>query len=120
VATAFIVACDNALEGINIQQTWGFVTVSAAKSATGAHFADAEGIFFKGNLSSVPNADFTVVDTCADVLLTGGNNLVGVTYLDAGPNVATTLGTLDRTTTAEGIAYLPAVRSRSPRATASW
>lgn len=109
VATAFFVACDNALEGINIDQTWGFVTVSAQlDSATGAHFADAEGIFFKGNLSSVPNADYTVADTCADVLLTEGNNLVGVTYLDAGPSVATTLGTLDRTTTAEGIAYLPA------------
>jgi len=111
LATAFIAACDNALQGISMQGTWGFVTVSAQKSATGAHFADAEGLFFKGNLAAVPNADFTN-DTCADVVLSEGNNLVGVTYLDAGPSVATTLGgvagTLDRTTTAEGIAYLPA------------
>ena len=111
MATAFIVACDNALEGITTQGTWGFVTLSAQKSATGAHFANAEGLFFKGNLSAVPNADFTA-DTCADVLLSEGNNLVGVTYLDAGANVATTLGgvptTLDRVTTANGIANRPA------------
>jgi hypothetical protein len=111
LAAAFITACDNSLQGINAQATWGFVTIAAQKSATGAHFADAEGLFFKGNLAAVPNADFTN-DTCADLLLSEGNNLTGVTYLDAGPNVATTLGgvaqTLVRTTTAEGIAYHPA------------
>lgn len=107
LATAFIAACDNALEGINVQGTWGFVTVAATKSVTGGHFADAEGLFFKGNLAAVPNAD-VLNDTCADVLFSEGNNLVGVTYLDAGPSVSTSLGTLDRTTTAEGIAYLPA------------
>lgn len=107
LATAFIAACDNALEGINVQGTWGFVTVAATKSAAGAHFADAEGLFFKGNLFAVPNSD-VLNDTCADVLFSEGNNLVGVTYLDAGPSVSTSLGTLDRTSTAEGIAYLPA------------
>jgi hypothetical protein len=111
VATAFIAACDNSLQDISALGTWGFVTISAQKSATGAHFADAEGLFFKGNLAAVPNADFTN-DTCADVFFSEGNNLVGVTYLDAGPSVATTLGgvaqSLDRTPTAEGIAYHPA------------
>jgi hypothetical protein len=110
MATAFIVACDNALAGIDTQGTWGFVTISAQTSA-GAHFANAEGLFFKGNLAAVPSADFAV-DSCADVLLTEGNNLVGVTYLDAGPSVAATIGgvatTFARTTTAEGIAYKPA------------
>jgi hypothetical protein len=110
MATAFVVACDNSLEGISQQGTWGFITVSAQKSAAGSHFANAEGLFFKGNLAAVPNADFTA-DTCADVLLSEGNNLTGVTYLDAGPSVAATLGgvanTLNRTTTAEGIAYQP-------------
>jgi hypothetical protein len=108
LATAFIAACDTALESINTQGTWGFVTLSATKSATGAHFAAAEGLFFKGNLAAVPNAD-VLNDTCADVLFSEGNNLAGVTYLDAGPSVAATLGgvaeTLARTTTAEGIAY---------------
>jgi hypothetical protein len=107
----FIAACDNALEGINTQGLWGFLTVSATKDASGAHFANAEGLFFRGNLAAVPNAEFTV-DTCADVLFSEGNNLVGVTYLDAGPSVDATIGgvarTFDRTTTADGLAYLPA------------
>jgi len=113
-ATAFIAGCDNALEGINVQGVWGFVTVGATKNASGAHFANAEGLFFQGSLAAVPNAEFATADTCADVLLTEGNNLVGVTYLDAGPTVDVTLGgvarTFDRTTTAQGLAY----RASSP------
>jgi hypothetical protein len=109
-ASAFIAACDNSLEGINVQGLWGFVTVGAKKDASGAHFANTEGLFFRGNLSAVPNAEFSR-DTCSDVLLTEGNNLVGVTYLDAGPTVDATLGgvarTLERTTTAQGLAYRP-------------
>lgn len=112
-ASAFIAACDNSLEGINVQGIWGFVTVGATKNASGAHFANAEGIFFRGNLAAVPNAEFSQ-DTCADVLLTEGNNLVGVTYLDAGPSVDATLGgvvrTFERTITAQGLAYRPAAR----------
>lgn len=110
-ATALIAACDTALEGINTQGKWGFVTVGAQLDAVGAHFANAEGLFFAGNLSAVPNADFTT-DTCADVLLSEGNNLFGVTYLDAGETVATTIGgapvELERVTTTQGLAYHPA------------
>ena len=110
-ATALIAACDNALEGINTDATWGFVTVGAQKNATtGDHFANTEGLFFAGNLAAVPNADFTT-DTCADVLLSEGNNLFGVTYLDAGETVATTIGgapvELERVTTTQGLAYHP-------------
>jgi hypothetical protein len=108
MATTLVVACDNALEDLSSQGTWGFVTVSAQKSEAGAHFANTEGLFFKGNLAAVPNADFAA-DTCADVPFSEGNSLVGVTYLDAGPTVATTLGgvagTLNRETTNEGLAY---------------
>ena len=113
IATVLIASCDNALEGINQSGTWGFVTVGATKNTSGAHFANAEGLFFRGNLAAVPNADFTS-DTCADVVLTEGNNLVGVTYLDAGPSISATVGgvarTLDRVPTAEGLAYRPASR----------
>jgi hypothetical protein len=110
MATVLVAACDNALSGVSAQGTWGFVTVSAQKSAAGAHFANTEGLFFKGNLAAVPNADFAA-DTCADVPFTEGNSLVGVTYLDAGPSVSTTLGgaavSLRRETTATGLAYHP-------------
>src|SRR5687767_9010025 len=113
VASAFIAACDNALEGINTQGVWGFVTLSATKNAgTNAHFANAEGLFFRGNLAAVPNAEFATGDTCFDGVFSEGNNLVGVTYLDAGPSVDATLGgvsrSLDRTTTTLGLAYRPA------------
>lgn len=105
-----VVACDNGLSGVGTQQTWGFVTIAATKATDGSHHAQAEGLFFKGILSAVPNASFTV-DTCADGALTIGNNLVGVTYLDAGAAVTTSFAgvpsTLDRTTTTEGIAYQP-------------
>jgi hypothetical protein len=108
-ATTFIVACDNALEGINTMNTWGFVTVGA-KGAPGAHVANVEGLFFQGNLSAVPNAGFAS-DTCADGLFSEGNVLLGVTYLDAGESVDATVGgiarSLDRTTTAQGLAYRP-------------
>ncbi len=109
-ATGLVAACDNSLSGISTQQTWGFVTIAASKSTGGSHFADIEGLFFKGALSAVPNAAFTA-DTCADAVLTTGNNLVGVTYLDAGPTISTTIGgvpsQLARTTTANGLAYYP-------------
>jgi hypothetical protein len=108
-AAAFIAACDTSLQGVGRQDIWGFVLVSATQSTTGSHFAVPEGLFFKGNLSSVPNADFTG-DTCADGVFNEGNNLQGVTYLDAGLAVQAILsGTtneLERTTTSDGLAYL--------------
>ncbi len=108
LATGFIAACDNALEGIQQQGTWGFITVSAQKNVQGAHFASAEGLFFKGDLAAVPNADFAV-DTCADVTFSEGNNLTGVTYLDAGPSISAIIGgvtgLMDRETTTQGLAY---------------
>jgi hypothetical protein len=112
IATVFIASCDTSLEGINLQGTWGFITVNATKNASGAHLANTEGLFFTGNLNAVPNADF-VRDTCADAVFTGeSNNLVDVTYLDAGVSLTATVGgvdrTLERTTSAGGLVYKPA------------
>jgi hypothetical protein len=112
-ASGLVAACDNALEGISTQRVWGFVTLSATKNATsGAHLANVEGLFFEGNLAAVPNAEFTVADTCSDVPFSEGNNLSGVTYLDAGASVEAAIGgianSLDRTTTTLGLAYRPA------------
>lgn len=108
-ASTIIVACDNSLEGISAQGTWGFITVGATKNAAGAHQAKAEGIFFLGNLAAVPNAA-VLADTCMDAILIEGNQLTGVTYIDAGTSLSAILGgvtrTLDRTTTAQGITYV--------------
>jgi hypothetical protein len=111
MATAFIAACDTSLEGINQQQTWGFITVAATQDASDAHFADVEGLFFEGNFLSVPNSDFEA-DTCFDGGFSpGGNSLPGVTHLDAGEVVTATIGgvenLLERTATIDGLAYLP-------------
>lgn len=107
-AVALAVACDNSLQGINRQDTWGFVLVSATRSGD-AHFTAPEGLFFKGNLASVPNSDFAI-DTCADGVYSEGNNLSGVTYLDAGVAVQAVLSgttnSLLRTSTASGLSYL--------------
>jgi hypothetical protein len=109
-ASSFVVACDNAFEGINTMGIWGFVTVGAKKDAGGAHFANVEGLFFQGNLAAVPNAGFAT-DTCSDGLFIEGNTLLGVTYIDAGSSVDATVGgvsrTLERTTTSAGLAYRP-------------
>jgi hypothetical protein len=109
-ASAIIVACDNSLVGISAQGTWGFITVGATKTAAGAHVAKTEGIFFLGNLAAVPNAA-VLGDTCMDAILSEGNQLSGVTYIDAGTSLTAILGgverTLARTATAQGIAYLP-------------
>lgn len=111
VATAFVAACDNALEGINTQSVWGFITIGATKDANGTHAAKIEGLFFQGTLAGVPNADFTS-DSCSDGVFIDGNSLLNVTYLDAGNSVGTTLSgnstDLERTATSTGLAYLPA------------
>jgi len=108
-ASTLIVACDNSLEGISAEGTWGFITVGATKNAAGAHEAKTEGIFFLGNLAAVPQAA-VLADTCIDAILLEGNQLSGVTYIDAGTSLSAILGgverTLDRTTTAQGIAYV--------------
>lgn len=112
-AALIAVACDNSLEGIGFQRTWGFVTMSATKNAGGVHFTNPEGLFFLGNLAAVPVAD-VVQDTCADGGFTGDdNNLSGVTYLDAGPSITATIGgvtnVLERVSTTEGLAYQSAL-----------
>ena len=68
-ATTLLLACDNALEGINAQGTWGFVTVSAQKNRGRRSFRQHRRALLQGNLAAVPNADFTA-DTCADVPFT--------------------------------------------------
>lgn len=108
-AAAVIAACDDSLQGVGREQTWGFVLVSAKKTQAGSHVTAPEGLFFKGNLAAVPNADFTG-DTCSDGFFNEGNNLTGVTYLDAGLSVEAimsgTTNTLARTTTSQGLSYL--------------
>jgi hypothetical protein len=88
---ALIVACTSSLGIDASDQTWGFLTIDAKQS--GAQYVTSpQAMFFKGHLSLVPNASL-VLDSCNDGLyLGGGNNLSGVTYLDAGTPVTMKIG----------------------------
>ena len=118
LAAGLFAACESSLDLGSQQGIWGFVTVSATQSPTGTHFTAPEGLFFQGNLSAVPNADFAF-DTCADGVFSEGNNLTGVTYLDAGNAVETVVsgvtGSLNRVTTSNGTAYQPSAVPVQPR-----
>jgi hypothetical protein len=110
LAAGLIVACDDALQGVGPSSVWGFVVMSATQSG-GSHFTEPEGIFFRGNLAAVPNADFTTQDSCADGPYTSNTGgLAGVSYLDAGPTVDAIIGgvtrTLSRTANDAGLSYL--------------
>ncbi len=110
VATAALVAaCDNSLQSIDRQDTWGFIMVSASQASDGQYYTSPEGLFFKGNLASVPNGEIAL-DSCADASYHEGNNLAGVTHLDAGEQVVAVLsGTTNemvRTTSPDGLSYL--------------
>lgn len=110
-AVALVTACDNSL-GASIQDdTWGFITVDATKTAAGEHRVSPKAVFFLGRLASVPNASL-VLDSCIDVLFNSDTTILGVTYLDAGEPVTTkfplrTPDTLPRQSTGSIFYQLP-------------
>jgi hypothetical protein len=89
-------------------ETWGFVTIAAAKMQSGQHVTAPEAFFFVGNLIGVPNAAI-VLDSCTDASYNPNNDLTGVQFLDAGVPLTLRLGartdTLPRVTTSTGISY---------------
>lgn len=92
-ATAAVVACEGSLTVAGSNATWGFITIAAAKSNAGAYRTVSLGQFFKGNLSSVPNAQI-VFDSCVPGLSYADavEIVTGVTFLDAGENITLQLG----------------------------
>lgn len=93
-ATAVVVACEGNLTFPGQNATWGFITVAASKTATGQYRTTPVAQFFKGSLSSVPNAQI-VFDSCVPGLaFSDASEIVtGVTFLDAGPQVTLLFGT---------------------------
>jgi hypothetical protein len=109
LATAAVVACSDSLSSSVTEQTWGFVTLDAKKTASGVYQTSPQALFFKGRLAALPNASL-VLDSCVDTPFDGsGNNLTGVTYLDAGALVSTAVSgrqdTLQRIATTTSITY---------------
>ncbi|MCC6929545.1 MAG: hypothetical protein IT359_11195 [Gemmatimonadaceae bacterium] len=93
-AVVFVTACDTTSSFTPGTQNWGFVYVSALRSNTGEHRTAPTGSFFKGSLSSIPDARLRT-DSCfsaGDYVAPNNGVLTGVTYLDAGQNLTTKLG----------------------------
>lgn len=109
-------ACEGRLTQVGQSATWGFLTIAAAQSNTGEYRSAPLAQFFKGNLSTIPNAQI-VFDSCLPGLtFSEASEIVpGVTFLDAGSSVALQIGskmdTLQRVTGATSTTYQRAVGS---------
>lgn len=96
---ALVTACETTSTFSPSQQMWGFVYVSALKNAAGEYRAAPTGSFFRGSITSIPDARIRT-DSCfavGDYVAPSNGALTGVTYLDAGASFSAKLGT---TTTA--------------------
>jgi len=93
-AVVFVTACDTTSSFTPGTQNWGFIYVSALRTTAGEHRTSPTGSFFKGTLSSIPDARLRT-DSCftaGDYIAPNSGVLTGVTYLDAGTSVTTKLG----------------------------
>jgi hypothetical protein len=93
-ATALVASCDTTVGFRPNELLWGFVSVNAVKDGAGANRANPAGVFFRGEVTSLPSATVRP-DSCYTpraYIPPSENQLSGVTYLDAGPNVNMTLG----------------------------
>lgn len=92
-ATALVAACDTTVSFSPNELLWGFVTIAAAKNGAGNHVTAPEGVFFRGEINTVPSAALKP-DSCfpSQAYVAPGNSFVGVTYLDAGATLGLTLG----------------------------
>jgi hypothetical protein len=92
-ATLTAVSCDTSLSFRPNELLWGFVTVSALQDGTGALRTAPTGVFFRGEVTSIPNSGLRP-DSCfpPNTYVPPVNNFGGVLYLDAGPSVSMKIG----------------------------
>jgi hypothetical protein len=91
-ATIGIASCDTTVSvGLN-QLSWGFVTLNAVEVSGEARVAPTA-FFFKGEVSTIPNAALKP-DSCFPAVryVPPTNSFQGVTYLDAGASVTARVG----------------------------
>jgi hypothetical protein len=93
VLTAVIASCDTSLSFRPNELVWGFVTVAAQRTTAGETRTSPTGVFFRGEVSSVPNAAVRP-DSCfpSQTYIPPTNSFSGVTYLDAGASLSVSLG----------------------------
>jgi hypothetical protein len=85
-------ACDLKLTAPNQIGTYGFVTFPTVRAANGSVSTAPFAQFFRGQVTTVPDSRFPI-DTCVSGAFSEPGPLQNVTYLDAGPAIATTIGT---------------------------
>jgi hypothetical protein len=96
VASSVVVACEGSVTIPGTNQTWGFITVAAAKTSGGDYKTAPIGQFFKGAINAVPNAAVKF-DSCIPGLAYSpvGEIVTGVTFLDAGDQITAKFGGAD-------------------------
>lgn len=112
-----LAACDSALTVPRNEMTWGFFQHSAIAPTAGTFQTAPSGQFFKGSLTSIPDARVKP-DSCIEVALTTQGPLP-VTYLDAGESITAQFGsrldTIPRVSTTSRTTYeVPAPKSYRP------
>ena len=92
-ATLAVVSCDTSLAFQPNELLWGFVTVSALDGGGGTLRSSPTAIFFRGEVTSIPNSGLRP-DSCfpADNYVPPVNNFGNVAYLDAGATVGMRIG----------------------------
>ena len=98
-AVVLVTACETTSSFSPSQQKWGFIYVSALKTTGGEYRVAPTGSFFRGSISSIPDARIRT-DSCftvGDYVAPSNGVLTGVTYLDAGASLTAKLGTTTNT-----------------------
>lgn len=93
-AVALVTACDTTSTFSPSQQRWGFIYLSALKTNAGDNVISPLAQFFRGSVTSVPDARLRT-DSCfavGDYTPPTQGGITGVTYLDAGPSFSIKLG----------------------------
>ncbi len=107
-STLALTSCDSSLTVPGNQMTWGFFQTSALAAAGGAYSTLPSGQFFKGTLTSIPDARVRP-DTCIELANTTNQQPLAVTFLDAGVSITAQFGsrtdTIPRVSSASRTAY---------------
>jgi hypothetical protein len=93
IATITVAACDTSSSFAPDQRLWSFVTIGALRTSAGEYRVAPTAVFFRGAISTIPDAS-TRPDSCypTAAYVAPTNVFTGVTYLDAGAAVTTTIG----------------------------
>jgi len=94
-----VAACDTTGGFAPNEQRWGFVTLAALRNTAGEYRLAPQASFFRGVITSVPDARIRT-DSCfvvGDYTPPNSGGFGNVSYLDAGASITTAIGTTTTT-----------------------